>query len=150
MTGTTPSLRDRLIAALDEDAIKPRDQRQGLVNAMLDVVQPELDRLREIEAIHHEMTTHVHSLTTCTHGHTTVHVAALARQIAEKCAALHQRAEACREVDRLRAELATARNRALTEAAEMLATDTTVMNEPGDQYALAYAEVLLAARDTTS
>lgn len=54
------------------------------------------------------------------------------------------------EIDRLRAELATARDRAFTEAAEMLATDTTVMNEPGDQYALAYAELLLAARDTTS
>jgi hypothetical protein len=44
VTATPPpdSLRDRLLAALDEDAHRPRDQRQGLVNAMLAVAEAEL------------------------------------------------------------------------------------------------------------
>ncbi|MFJ2780251.1 hypothetical protein [Kitasatospora sp. NPDC087315] len=46
MTATPPpSLRERLIAALDEDTMRPRDQRQGLIEAILTIAQPELDRL---------------------------------------------------------------------------------------------------------
>ena len=33
-------LRDRIAAAITEDALKPRAERVGLVNAMLAVVQP--------------------------------------------------------------------------------------------------------------
>jgi hypothetical protein len=43
---TDQQLRDAVIAAITEDGLKPRDARQGLVDAMLAVVRPELDRLR--------------------------------------------------------------------------------------------------------
>lgn len=39
-------LRDRIAAAITEDALKPPVDRVGIVNAMLAVVQPELDQLR--------------------------------------------------------------------------------------------------------
>jgi hypothetical protein len=44
MTATPPpaSLRERLLAAIDDDAHRPWGQQQGLVNAMLAVVQDEL------------------------------------------------------------------------------------------------------------
>lgn len=108
-------LRDRIAAALVAEMrrtiICPPPGGIGaiggtefdLANAAIAVVQPELDRLREVEQVHQELTdVRAHPLITCAHGVRTVHVADLARKIAEKRTALHQRAEACREVDRLR------------------------------------------------
>ncbi|MFE6868345.1 hypothetical protein ACFVFS_17485 [Kitasatospora sp. NPDC057692] len=39
---TPPDLRERLIAALDADAMRPRGEKQGLVNVMLAVVEADL------------------------------------------------------------------------------------------------------------
>lgn len=80
----------------------------AIAATVLAVVRPELDRLREVEAVHRELTGSVHPLVSCSHGHTTVHVGTLAQKISEKRTAMAQRAEACREVDRLRAELTAA------------------------------------------
>lgn len=80
----------------------------AITATVLAVVQPELDRLREVEAVHRELTGSVHPPVSCSHGHTTVHVGTLAQKISEKRTAMAQRAEACREVDRLRAGLTAA------------------------------------------
>jgi len=42
---TDQQLADALVAAITEDGLKPRADRVGLVEAMLAVVRPELDRL---------------------------------------------------------------------------------------------------------
>ncbi|MGW1174573.1 hypothetical protein ACWD4P_12735 [Kitasatospora sp. NPDC002543] len=54
MTNTPPpaSLRERLVAALDADSVRPWGERQGLVNAMLTVVQPELNTLAAVDRLH--------------------------------------------------------------------------------------------------
>jgi hypothetical protein len=75
--------------------------------AKVAALEAELDRLRQVEAEHAELTREqAHPLISCGHGVRTVSVAALARKISEKRTALHQRAEACAEVDRLRIVLA--------------------------------------------
>lgn len=42
---TEPTLYARLVDAIAEDGMKPHEERRGLAHAMLDTVQPELDRL---------------------------------------------------------------------------------------------------------
>jgi chromosome segregation ATPase len=44
---TETSLHDRLVVAIEEDAVRPRELRLGLVSAMLAVVQPDLDAARQ-------------------------------------------------------------------------------------------------------
>jgi hypothetical protein len=43
---TDEQLRAALVEAIEADALKPHSERAGLVNVMIAVVQPELDRLR--------------------------------------------------------------------------------------------------------
>ncbi|MEY9876618.1 hypothetical protein ABH931_006128 [Streptacidiphilus sp. MAP12-33] len=107
-------LRERMAAAIRDDLKRrtvppilgicghPINGGMGLTefelaDAALTAVQPELDRLRAVEVAYLGPTADRTAART-------VPVVTLVRQIAEKRTAMHQRDEACREVDRLRAE----------------------------------------------
>jgi hypothetical protein len=104
-------LREAVITAIAEDALRPHLDRLGLVDAMIAVVWPQLDAARRSARASEESTT------------------ILQRQIDAEAAEL----DAARaENDRLRQQQANARNAALTEAGALLLHKRAFLNDVAD------------------